>query len=586
MTYQNFYSSDFLEEEGAEMTEETSVVTNYDDDDQMPTRRGYDLLESLHYDVSQSNQSLQKACQDDSSKSENVAMEDPLPEKELEDKYAEEERMWADFEQSNENKNLDYIDRLGMDDDLSPFTLKMPERMPEVVELSNSILPEKYKAPNVLALLPTLGMLATGERHHPLDGGDKLDSLSFYTCVCGPFAIGKSFMGRTQQPILEETIKEDNQKYDHENENRRRAVKNLSTDDFVCDARIMSTTVSRKAILKQMYNNKGKHVLISGAEIDTLADSKYSEWANIRDILKVGFDNGIAGSQHDSTTSVYANFPVFLNMVVSGTYDHVLNFCRTRNNYYDDAIISRICFAPIVEERFMARPQFKSYDGYDKDILKIIAKRLTTINGIYDCDFVSDALNRWEARRLEWAKAHGDYAVDAMLHRVPEIGHRAGQLFACCEDIHDKKIEDMRTESDKQKLIEKQKIVAEAAVYVAELTLRGQYYLFGSHLQRQLAPRSSAAANDLLKEKRHKACYDNVRAILPVRFTREQFIAAYKQVFPGWDGEYKDIRFIPSRWCNSDYNLCKKVGKDEWEKIVQEEIEASQGDLSKMVLAN
>lgn len=584
MEYNPFYSSDFLKEE-AEMTEDTSVVSNYYDDDQMPTRPGYDLLECLHYDVSQSNQSQQKACQNDSSESENVAM-DPMTQKTQEDKYAKEERMWADLAQSNENQNLDYIDRIGMDDDLSPFTLKMPEHMPEVVELSNSILPERYKAPNVLALLPTLGMLATGERHHPLDGGDKLDSLSFYTCVCGPFAIGKSFMSRTQQPILEETIEEDNQKYDHENENRRRAAKNLSTDDFVCDSRIMSTTVSRKAIIKQLYNNKGKHVLITGAEIDTLADSKYSEWANIRDILKVGFDNGIAGSQHDSTTSVYANFPIFLNMLVSGTYDHVLNFCRTRTNYYDDAIISRICFAPIVEERFTARPQFKSYGNYDKRILQRIAKRLTTINGIYDCDFVSDALNRWEERRLEWAKAHGDYAVDAMLHRVPEIGHRAGQLFACCEDIHDKKIEDMRSESDKKKLIEKQKIVANAAVYVAELTLRGQYHLFGNHLQRQLAPRSSAAANDLLKEKRHKECYDNVRALLPVRFNKEQFIAAYKQVFPGWDGEYKKIQYINSKWCNSDFNLCKKVGKDEWEKIVPEEIAASQGDLSKTVLYN
>ena len=56
MEYNPFYSSDFLKEE-AEMTEDTSVVSNYYDDDQMPTRPGYDLLECLHYDVSQSNQS-------------------------------------------------------------------------------------------------------------------------------------------------------------------------------------------------------------------------------------------------------------------------------------------------------------------------------------------------------------------------------------------------------------------------------------------------------------------------------------------------------------------------------------------------
>lgn len=558
----SFYYSDFLKEEGAEMTEETSVVTNDYDDDQMPTRQGYDLLDSLHYDVSQSNQSPQKVCQDDSPSPENVAMEDPMTQKTQEDEWGnrhlvEETKMWEDSLEQ-------YIDSIADSDDISPYSLPLPLELPKVLEVSNSILPEQYRPANVLALLPILGMLATGERHRPLQGGNHLDSLSLNTCIVGEFASGKGFIEQTKEPILRETINEDREKTRKENENRRRARRGMQVEDYQCDIRIAPTDVSKKAIYNQLAANNGKHILICGAEVDELVRGQQATWSYLRAISKEAFDNADGGSTHTSVDSNYGSFPIYLNMLVEGTFYPVTQYFGWNAAQANDGMPSRWCFAILPQaDPYGDRPMYGCYTDEEIEYLQSVAHNLTEINGEYTCDYLKDALKKWERTRKEWARGALEENFARLIPRAAIIGQRAGQLFACCEGIHDVDYSKCSTD-EKRSFRHSQFLVTEIAVYVAEMTLRSQYYMFGDKIASR-QPKVTAV-------KRPK-CHDDVRALLPVVFDKEQFIAAYRQVYPNNHKEYSKIQDTLSKWCTK--GLCRKIDKDRWEKIVPEEIEAT-----------
>ena len=79
------------------------------------------------------------------------------------------------------------------------YQMELP-KLPKLLDILCRRLPEEYRAPLLVALLPVMGTLATRVRFNYLDGQEQ--SLSFFSCITAPPASGKSFLRNAVNLLL------------------------------------------------------------------------------------------------------------------------------------------------------------------------------------------------------------------------------------------------------------------------------------------------------------------------------------------------------------------------------------------------
>lgn len=424
-------------------------------------------------------------------------------------------------------------------------SLPLP-RLPKVLEIICSHMPEPFRPAMIVASLPVLGALATRIRFRYLDHAEH--SFSFMSCITAPAATGKSFI-RTPINMLLTPIDEQDEierQKEQDYKDALRAAKNskVQPDNPRSCPRNNGINVSIAKLLQLLSYSEGKHLIGIGEEIDTLVKSERAGvWSQKSDIYRLGFDNAKYGQNYMSENSFSANVPVYYNLLLTGTPGGMYRFFKD----VEDGLVTRFCFAQLPDMFASEMPDFQPYSDDEREEVIRYARMLDEASGSIVCPIVDKAIGEWLEEKRQAAIAADSRAIDTLRRRSAVIGFRAGYLAHLLYKAEAPK----RKKKSSAKARKEEQGEGEFAVYVAEYVFRNQMELFGTQFEK--------AADDYLASKTSRGKVRKLLQSLPETFSKAELMALRAR-----NGQSTDVSYVLSRWKQN--NLIVEIGTNIYKK--------------------
>lgn len=414
------------------------------------------------------------------------------------------------------------------DDAMLTDTTELPP-MPPVIRQFVDVAPADFKAAVALCQLPILGTLGSKLRASYLDG--KLHSPSFLVSLEAPQASGKSFMGELVEIELAQILEHDEAEREKEREYDEKVkelkllnvkVNKTNKDEILSSRpktliRIVPPTMSVTKMFMRLQAAKGLHLFSFAPEADTVTKSHKRGFSNLSDLLRIGYDNAMAGQDYASENSFSGNVRVFYNMLVSGTPKAMRRFYPD----VEDGLVSRVCFVTLPDQFGKALPVWDKMSDEQKRIVDIGLVRLNEISiegddvqpdHVMKLEWLNKSLQKWLVMQQQQAVKDNDRTRDIFCRRAAVTGFRAGMLAWFL--YNEKGTPTIR------------KNVTRWSIWVAN-------YMLNQHLLRFKITESNTNVN------RHEKLYNK----LPDEFTREDVRAYAAQ-----EGVESPVRVILFNW--------------------------------------
>lgn len=330
------------------------------------------------------------------------------------------------------------------DDAMLTDTTDLPP-MPPVIRQFVDVAPADFKAAVALCQLPILGTLGSKLRALYLDG--KLHSPSFLVSLEAPQASGKSFMGELVEIELAQILEHDEAEREKEREYDEKVKElkllnvkiNKTNKDEILSSRpktlirIVPPTMSVTKMFMRLQAAKGLHLFSFAPEADTVTKSHKRGFSNLSDLLRIGFDNAMAGQDYASENSFSGNVRVFYNMLVSGTPKAMRRFFPD----VEDGLVSRVCFVTLPDQFGKAIPVWDKMTDEQKRIVDIGLVRLNEISiegddvqpdHVMKLGWLNKSLQKWLVLQQQQAVKDNDRTRDVFCRRSAVVGFRAGIL--------------------------------------------------------------------------------------------------------------------------------------------------------------
>lgn len=333
----------------------------------------------------------------------------------------------------------------GVDDD-EPEVVKVDlPPFPPVIRQFVEIAPPDFKQAVALCQLPILGALGSKLRAEYLDG--RMHSPSFQVSLEAPQASGKSFMKRIADYELDQIIQHDEEQREKERDYdaKVREMKLLNikvtpeNKDEVLGSRPVTMiryvppTISITKLLMRICAARGLHVFSIAEEVDTITKAFKRGTNNFNDLLRIGFDNGIAGQDYASENSFSGIVPVYYNLLTSGTPKAMRRFYPD----VEDGLVSRVCFVTLPDQFGKKMPVWGKFTDEQKRIVDVGLVRLNEISIIGDevqpdhvmkMGWLNKEMEKWVLGQQAEAVKHDDRTRDIFCRRSAVVGFRAGML--------------------------------------------------------------------------------------------------------------------------------------------------------------
>lgn len=356
--------------------------------------------------------------------------------------------MPRDFQQVLKNietrKNLgDEIDEEETDDIITD-TSELPP-MPPVIRQFVEVAPDDFKAAVALCQLPILGALGSKLRAEYLDG--KVHSPSFMVSLEAPQASGKSFMSDLVEKELAQMLEHDEAEREKEREydEKVRELKllnvkvNKSNKDEILSSRpktlirFVPPTMSITKLFMRMRDAKGLHLFAFAPEADTVTKAFKRGFSSFSDLLRLGFENALAGQDYASENSFSGNVRIYYNMLISGTPKAMRRFYPD----VEDGLVSRVCFVTLPDQFGKPMPNWQEMKTEQKRIVDIGLVRLNevTLEGddvmpdhVMKLGWLNKMMKQWLVQQQQKAVKDNDRTRDIFCRRSAVVGFRAGML--------------------------------------------------------------------------------------------------------------------------------------------------------------
>lgn len=408
-------------------------------------------------------------------------------------------------------------------------------KLPKVLRILCSRLPQSYHAAMIMASLPAAGAVATGVRFRYLDQQEH--SLSFFSCISAPAASGKSFIRKPIDLLLTPINEQDEIEWKklHDYDEARKACKNKKEqpqDPHACPRNI-GVTVSNAQLLQSLQDAQGKHLFGMSEEVDTLVKmQKAGAWGDLSDVLRKQFDNAEQSQMYKSENSFRGKVKVYYNLLLTGTP----NSLRRMFPDSEDGLVTRVCFASLPDTSFQDIPVFQDYTDSERAEVIEVMRRMDKMSGTFRCPAVEKAIREWLGQKLAEASAADSKAMDMLRKRSAVIGFRAGMLAYVMEDCR------------------ANPCVAEMATWVAEYTFRTQMEMFGDKIEQE-----QTAYSERTQYGASKSLIDR----LPDEFTTNQLVQVRSLCHQSTSANA--IAVVLSRWRKD--GLIEKLGDNRYRKL-------------------
>ena len=319
---------------------------------------------------------------------------------------------------------------------------QMPARLPKLIKLLTSKVPDDFKAPVAMAVFPPLAAHLKGVNFRYID--NQVHEAAMMNLLVAPMSSGKSAVNGPINSIIEDLVQMDKVNRQKEQEwkdevntmgdNKKKPVR----PEDIC-IRIVSPDLTRAAYIQRLDDVQkagGAYLYCKMDEVDMLR--KFNDPSQL---IRLCWDNSEDGQERVGTKSVTARVKTRFNWNASSTIAVTQKFFSVRE--VADGAVSRLSLATIIRPDFAPRPVVGEYDALFKAQLAPYIHHLNGTSGFKDCKKARLLIERLENEIMETAqlaynKPYAEFAKRGLANGF----RRAMVLYLANGEKWEKPIED------------------------------------------------------------------------------------------------------------------------------------------------
>lgn len=319
---------------------------------------------------------------------------------------------------------------------------QMPARLPKLIKLLTSKVPDDFKAPVAMAVFPPLAAHLKGVNFRYID--NQVHEAAMMNLLVAPMSSGKSAVNGPIDCIIEDLVQMDKVNRQKEQDwkdevntmgdNKKKPVR----PEDIC-IRIVSPDLTRAAYIQRLDDAQkagDAYLYCKMDEVDML--KKFNDPSQL---IRLCWDNSEDGQERVGTKSVTARVKTRFNWNASSTIAVTQKFFSVRE--VADGAVSRLSLATIFLPEFAPCPVVGNYDAQFKSQLAPYIHQLNAASGSKECRKVRQLIERlgselMELAQLAYNKPYAEFAKRSLANGF----RRAMVLYLANGEKWEKAIED------------------------------------------------------------------------------------------------------------------------------------------------
>ena len=319
---------------------------------------------------------------------------------------------------------------------------QLPAKLPKLIKLLTSKVPDDFKAPVAMAVFPPLAAHLKGVNFRYID--NQVHEAAMMNLLVAPMSSGKSAVNGPINSIIEDLVQMDKVNRQKEQEwkdevntmgdNKKKPVR----PEDIC-IRIVSPDLTRAAYIQRLDDAQkagDAYLYCKMDEVDML--KKFNDPSQL---IRLCWDNSEDGQERVGTKSVTARVKTRFNWNASSTIAVTQKFFSVRE--VADGAVSRLSLATIFLPEFAPCPVVGNYDAQFKSQLAPYIHQLNAASGSKECRKVRQLIERlgselMELAQLAYNKPYAEFAKRSLANGF----RRAMVLYLANGEKWEKAIED------------------------------------------------------------------------------------------------------------------------------------------------
>ena len=319
---------------------------------------------------------------------------------------------------------------------------QLPAKLPKLIKLLTSKVPDDFKAPVAMAVFPPLAAHLKGVNFRYID--NQVHEAAMMNLLVAPMSSGKSAVNGPINSIIEDLVQMDKVNRQKEQEwkdevntmgdNKKKPVR----PEDIC-IRIVSPDLTRAAYIQRLDDVQkagGAYLYCKMDEVDML--KKFNDPSQL---IRLCWDNSEDGQERVGTKSVTARVKTRFNWNASTTIAVSQKFFSVRE--VADGAVSRLSLATIFRSEFAPCPVVGEYDAQFKSQLAPYIHQLNATSGFKECRKARQLIERlgselMELAQLAYNKPYAEFAKRGLANGF----RRAMVLYLANGEKWEKAIED------------------------------------------------------------------------------------------------------------------------------------------------
>ena len=319
---------------------------------------------------------------------------------------------------------------------------QLPAKLPKLIKLLTSKVPDDFKAPVAMAVFPPLAAHLKGVNFRYID--NQVHEAAMMNLLVAPMSSGKSAVNGPIDCIIEDLVQMDKVNRQKEQEwkdevntmgdNKKKPVR----PEDIC-IRIVSPDLTRAAYIQRLDDAQkagDAYLYCKMDEVDML--KKFNDPSQL---IRLCWDNSEDGQERVGTKSVTARVKTRFNWNASTTIAVSQKFFSVRE--VADGAVSRLSLATIFRSEFDPCPVVGNYDAQFKSQLAPYIHQLNATSGFKECRKARQLIERlgselMELAQLAYNKPYAEFAKRGLANGF----RRAMVLYLANGEKWEKAIED------------------------------------------------------------------------------------------------------------------------------------------------
>ena len=319
---------------------------------------------------------------------------------------------------------------------------QLPAKLPKLIKLLTSKVPDDFKAPVAMAVFPPLAAHLKGVNFRYID--NQVHEAAMMNLLVAPMSSGKSAVNGPINSIIEDLVQMDKVNRQKEQDwkdevntmgdNKKKPVR----PEDIC-IRIVSPDLTRAAYIQRLDDAQkagDAYLYCKMDEVDML--KKFNDPSQL---IRLCWDNSEDGQERVGTKSVTARVKTRFNWNASTTIAVSQKFFSVRE--VADGAVSRLSLATIFRSEFDPCPVVGNYDAQFKSQLAPYIHQLNAASGFKECRKAHQLIERlcselMELAQLAYNRPYAEFAKRSLANGF----RRAMVLYLANGEKWEKAIED------------------------------------------------------------------------------------------------------------------------------------------------